>query len=252
VRLAIAITGLTVLAASAWIAAARPLVRQDQAKPTYQATGSEATITGKISFEGKPPQPKLIDTSADPACGANELYTEDFIIRGNLANVFVYIRSGEALEWYSFEVKSAEVSLAHNGCRYTPHVLGMQTSQTLKIFNEDATAHNIHFMPKANPESNQSQPPGAKPIELKFKTPEVGIPVRCNQHPWEKAYVAVLSHPFFAVTGFNGSYKISGLPSGHYTVTAWHEKLGEQTVEVTIGVKEQKKLDFSFSLPENQ
>lgn len=252
VRFAFALAGLA-LAMTFWMTAARPRALQEQTKPLYQPTGSEATIKGTVTFAGKPPQLRLIDKSSDPDCGNDELYTEDYIIRaGNLANAFVYVRSGDALEWYSFADRSPEVSLAHNGCRYAPHVLGMQATQTLKILNEDATVHNTYFLAKSNADFNQSQPAGAKPLEIKFKTPEGLIPVKDSQHPWEKAYVAVLSHPFFAVTGFNGAYKISGLPPGHYTVTAWHERLGEQTVEVTVGVNEQKKVDFSFWLPKNE
>jgi hypothetical protein len=76
------------------------------------------------------------------------------------------------------------------------------------------------------------------------------IPVKCNQHPWEKAYVAVFSHPFFAISALNGSYQISGLPPGQYTIVAWHERFGEQRAEVSVGVKERKNQDFSFKLPD--
>jgi carboxypeptidase family protein len=222
---------------------------QEPTKPAYQQTGSEGAITGSISFEGKLPQPKLIDQGADPVCQGNgDLYTEDVIIRaGKLANVFVYVRSGDAIEWYSFEPPAAEVSISHQGCRVVPHVMGMRTQQTLKVSNEDATTHNNHFTPKLNPDWNQSLPAGAAPLEKKFSQPEVLIPFKCNQHPWERAYVAVLSHPFFAVSSLNGSYRIKGLPPGQYSVVAWHERFGEQTTEISVGVREQKKVDFTFS-----
>jgi len=250
-RFSIAIIGTMMLAVAAMISPARsPGLAQDQTKPIYRATGSEATITGTISFAGKPPQPKRIDAGADPVCekASPELFTEDVIVRaGKLANVFVYIRSGDMLEWYSFEAASPEVSIAHRGCQLIPHVLGMQTQQVLKIANEDSTTHNTNLDAKSNPFSNQSQPPTAAPLEIKFKTPEVAIPVKDNQHPWERAYVAVLPHPFFAVSALNGSYQISGLPPGKYAVVAWHEGFGEQTAEISVGVGEHKKLDFTFS-----
>jgi hypothetical protein len=129
--------------------------------------------------------------------------------------------------------------------------LGQQQSQTLKIANEDGTIHNTHFTPKNNSDWNQSQPVDTAPLEKKFTAPEVLIPVKDNQHPWEKAYVAVLSHPFFSISARNGSYQISGLPPGQYTVVAWHERFGEQRSEISVGVGEQKNLDFTFKLPEN-
>jgi hypothetical protein len=137
-----------------------------QEKPAYQRTGSEGTIAGKVSFDGKIPQRKRIDTSSDPVCqDANpELFTEDIIITaGKLANVFVYVQSGDALEWYLFDAPTSDVSLAHQGCQFVPHLLGMRTSQTLKITNEDATVHNTHFLAKTNSESNQSQPADSAP-----------------------------------------------------------------------------------------
>ena len=248
-RLLISIVGISFFVVALLVAPGRsPAARQDQ-KLTYQPTGSEGTIVGSIVFDGKPPQPRLIDAAADPVCqGFDDLYTEDVIVRaGKLANVFVYVRSGDAIELYSFEPRSPEASITRRGCRNIPHVLGMQVQQTLKIANEDATTHNWHFIPKANADWNQSQAAGAAPLENKFPHPEVLIPVKCNQHPWEKAYVAVLAHPFFAVSALNGSYKISGLPPGQYTLVAWHERFGEQTMEVSVGVNEKKKVDFTFS-----
>lgn len=224
-----------------------------QGKLTYQPTGSEGSIKGKISFAGKLPQRRLIDTSSDPVCqNANsELYTEDVIITaGNLANVLVYVESGDMLGLYAFDATKSDVLLTHRRCQFVPHVLGMQLSQTLKIANEDATAHNTHLGLKDG-DWNQSQPENSQPLEKKFATPEPLIPVRDNQHPWEKAYIAVLSHPFFAVSGRNGSYQISGLPPGQYSVIARHERFGEQRAEISVGVSEQKNLDFTFKQPEN-
>ncbi len=225
-----------------------------QGKLTYEPTGSEGKISGKVSFAGKITQRKLIDTSSDPVCQAAnpELYTEDVIITaGNLANVLVYVESGDLLGLYAFDAPKSDVLLAHRRCQLVPHVLAMHVSQTLKIANEDATAHNTHLSPKNGGDWNQSQPENSPPLEKKFAAPEPLISIRDNQHPWEKAYIAVLSHPFYAVSARNGSYQISGLPPGQYTIVAWHERFGEQKAEIQVGVREQKNLDFSFKQPEN-
>lgn len=218
-----------------------------QQKPIYKTTGSEGTIIGTIAFAGKPEKPWRIDTSTDPVCTSLSPYlTTDWVVVKNhkLANVFVYVR-GENLNLYSFEPSSPTVVLEHKGCRFKPHVFGMQTQQTLRVLNDDNTTHNTHPTPKTNREWNQSQPAGAV-IEQRFAWPELFIPIKDNQHPWEKAYVGVLSHPFFAVSATDGTYKISGVPPGQYTVVAWHEKLGEQTVDVFVAGSEQKTLDFTF------
>ena len=220
----------------------------NQEKPVYRSTGSEGTIVGTVSFAGKPPEPRRIDTSADPVCTtlSPDLTTDWVVVNDRkLANVFVYVR-GENLDLYSFEPASPTVVLEHKGCRYLPHVFGMQTQQTLRVLNDDNTTHNTHPTPKNNREWNQSQPPGAI-IEQRFPWPDLFIPIKDNQHPWEKAYVGVLSHPFFSVSATNGTYKISGVPPGHYTIVAWHERLGEQTLEIFLAGSEQKTVDFTFN-----
>jgi hypothetical protein len=219
-----------------------------QDKPLYKPTGGEAALMGTINFAGTPPKPLLIDTSADPICEkVNPDQTTDWIVVTDhrLANAVIYVR-GESLDAYSFDVPFPEVTLEHKGCQYVPHVLGMQINQTLKILNNDPTTQNTHATPKNNPDWNQSQPPGAAAIELRFRSPELFVPMKDNQHPWEKAYVGVFSHPFFSVSGSDGSYRISGLPPGQYTVVAWHEKLGEQTVDLFLAGSEQRNLDFTF------
>ena len=221
----------------------------NQDKPTYRITGSEATLDGTISFAGTAPEAKRIDMSADPMCETlNPDSTIDWgvvVTNNKLADVLVYVR-GEHLNAYSFDAPSPYVTLDHRRCRYTPHVLGMQTLQTLKIVNSDTTTHNTHATPKSNPDRNQSQPPSAADLEYRFTLPELFIPMKCNQHPWERAVVAVFSHPFFSVTSTDGSYKISGLPPGQYTVAAWHEELGEQTVDLFLTGNEGRTLDFTF------
>jgi hypothetical protein len=219
-----------------------------QEKPNYKPTGGEATVEGTISFVGIPYEPRRLYTDADPICQTinPDQTTEWYVVADHkLANVVVYVRS-ESLNQYSFGSPSNEVTLEHKGCRYVPHVLGVQTQQVIRILNHDPTTQNTHAVPKNNPDWNQSQVPGAAALELRFGSPELFVPMKDNPHPWEQAYIGVFSHPFFSVSNTDGTYKISGVPPGQYTVVAWHEKLGEQTADVFLGLSELKTLDFSF------
>jgi plastocyanin len=220
-------------------------------------TPGAGSIAGTIAYNGTPPAPKKIATDADPVCGqANpNLSTEDNIVKdGKLANVFVYVKDGTTADGtkvgdYTYTTPSEAVNLDQHGCHYVPHVMGIQVNQKLKIVNSDPTQHNIHPTPKVNEEWNQTQPNGAAPIEKTFKRAEVLIPVKCNQHPWMKAYIGVLKHPFFAVSGEDGSYTIKGLPAGTYTVVAWHEGGAngtEKTMSVTVPATGAAKADFAF------
>jgi hypothetical protein len=223
-------------------------------KELYHQTGAEGTITGTITLTGKAPKPRQIDTSADPACGTmnSELLTEDAIVNdGKVANVFVYVQSGDALNLYSFEQPTTAALLERKGCRYEPHVLALRTGQQLAISNVDPTQHNTHPQPKSNLEWNQTQVPGATFIKT-FDRPETFIPFRCNQHPWEKAYVGVFSHPFFAVTDESGRYRIEGLPPGTYTLGIWHERFGEKTLAIRVFANETRDADFAFDVADKR
>ena len=224
---------------------------------TYSSKGDEGTVTGTIAYNGAAPAPKKIDSSADPVCAQRNpnLATEDTVVKdGKLANVFVYIKDGTLADGtkiadYTFATPSDAVTLDQEGCHYKPHVLGVQANQKLRITNSDPTQHNIHPTPKYNPEWNQTQPNGAAPIEKTFARPEVLIPVKCNQHPWMKAYVGVLKHSYYGVSGEDGTFTLKA-PPGNYTIAAWHEKGGpngtEKTMQVTVPANGSVKADFTF------
>jgi len=218
------------------------------AKKPYARTGYEVTFSGTITLTGKRPKPLNIDTSADPVCyDINPYPTTEWVVgnEGKLANVFIYVKS-ETLETYAFEQPTSPVIVEHKGCGYVPHVLGMRVGQPLMILNSDPTVHNTHAIPKSNVEWNQSQPPGAPPLTKSFNQSEVFIPLRDNQHPWEKAYVGVFDHPFFAISDEFGNYRIEGLPPGQYVVIAWHERFGEKRVEITFVPREVRDISFNF------
>jgi len=220
-------------------------------------SGPTGTISGVISYNGTPPAPRKIDTTADPVCGQKNpnLMTDDTIVKdGKLANTFVYIKEGTVeggknVGDYSWPVPPTPIKLDQNGCHYAPHVLGIQVNQKLNITNSDATQHNIHWTPKLNPEWNQSQANGAPPIEKTFTRAEVLVPVKCNQHPWMKGYIGVMKHPLFAVSSDTGAFEIKGVPAGKYTVVAWREGGAngeEKKMEVTVPANGAAKADFAF------
>lgn len=226
----------------------------------YKPKGNEGTIAGVISYTGAAPEPKKIDTAADPACSAKaaNLMTEEWAVKdGKVANTFLYIKEGTLadgtkISGYTFDAPTAAVALDQNGCHYKPHVAGVMAKQPISITNSDPTTHNIHFTPKNNPDWNQSQPNGAGALTHKLNAPEVSpslVAVKCNQHPWMKSYMGVLKHPFFAVSAEDGTYTIKGVPPGKYTLVAWHEGGAtgtEKTMEVTVAASAAAKADFSY------
>jgi plastocyanin len=215
------------------------------ANPVDPATAG--AVTGVVKFEGTPPKAEPISMDSDPYCEKQPNNATETVVVGEasgLQNVFVYVKDG--LGNRVFPVPSAPVVLDQKGCRYSPHVLGIQVGQTLVLASSDNTLHNIHAVPEQNREFNKAlQLAGLKHTHT-FSTKEVMVPFKCDVHKWMSAYVGVLDHPFYAVTSGNGRFQLNGLPPGTYTVEAWHEKLGTQTQTVTIAEKQTSDVAFTF------
>jgi hypothetical protein len=221
--------------------------KEAESGPVFSPTGNEGSIAGVIAYTAAAPTPRKIQMDSDPICAqkGKDATSEELLVKdGKLQNVFVFVKSG--LPRNTFPTPSQEVVLDQVGCRYVPHVVGLQTNQAFKVVNSDATNHNVHPVPQKNREWNETQYASAPPIIKKFPLEEVLIPVKCNQHSWMKAWVGVLKHPFFAVSGADGTFTIKGLPPGEYELEAWHEKLNSKTLKVTVKEKTEAKADFSF------
>ena len=218
------------------------------AKPDGSSAGS---VVGRVRFEGQPPRSIRISMSADPSCAKlhpGSALSEDFVMGsdGTLGNVVVFISDG--LGNRSFDVPAEPAVFEQKGCMYQPHVIAVQANQHIRVVNSDSTIHNIHPVPANNREWNKAEPAGST-LEETFAREEIAIPVKCNVHPWMRSYIAVFKHPFYAVTGKDGSFDLRNLPPGEYTVKAWHEKLGTMTEQITVAPGEAKSVDFVFKSP---
>jgi hypothetical protein len=204
-------------------------------------------IAGKVSFAGAVPAPQKVKLGADPKCAALHAGGLDRqpvkVKNGGLADVLVYVKSAVA----GAPAAPAEPLLLDQvGCEYRPHMVVVRVGQPLKIRNSDDTLHNIHPRPTVNREFNIGQPRKGMEVTRTFDQAEVMIPTGCDVHPWMRSYISVLAHPFFALTGEDGSYEIKGLPDGEYEVEAVHGQLKSTTGKVTVKGGQASKLDFAF------
>ena len=206
------------------------------------------TISGMANFGGDAPAMTAIDMSAEPDCEAGfgdggPMSQNVLVSGGGLANVFVYLSEGVS----GAPAASGAVELDQENCRYTPHVLGVQSGQDIAISNSDNLLHNINATPTENRGFNISQPRAGITSTQRFAVAEVMVPIRCDVHGWMQAYIGVVDHPYFAVTGADGSYSIANVPAGDYTLTAWHEEYGTMTASVTVTAGETASSSFDYN-----
>ena len=225
-----------------------PAAVAEPAAPAFDPS-TAGNVSGMVMVDGDLPAAEELMMNSDPNCvmAATNTMSSTYVgSDGHLGNVFVYVREG--LGDMTFPTPSEVVTLNQEGCRYIPHVLGIQVGQTLNIVNSDATLHNIHAIPAANQEFNMGQPIQGMQFDRTFDNVEVMVPFRCDVHGWMNAYVGVLDHPYFAVTGEDGMFDISSLPPGDYVIEAWHEELGTQTQNVTVTTGGTAEVSFTFSV----
>lgn len=221
------------------------------AAPAVSTDG--VSVSGMVTFDGKPPKPRIIDTrSDDDFCeklyADTPLYAAGAAIGpgGEFADIFVWIDDPPAADYPPPETPKL---LDQKGCRYTSHVFGMMVGQTLSVSNSDDTTHNVRGFAKANRPFNFGQPPGLKSRTRVFQNPEFPLKIKCDIHAWMQSYGFVMTHPFFAVTGEDGRYEIENVPAGTYTLKTWHEKLGELEQQITIGDADVPDTAFIYRRP---
>lgn len=212
-----------------------------------------ATISGTVTFEGKVPTLKPVAMEADPACArkhTSPVPSEALVLGdGNtMGNILVRVVKGLPAG-KTYPAPKDPVVMDQNGCKYSPHVMGMMVGQPFKVLNSDGILHNVHALPKVNKPFNMAMPATRTEASTSFEKEEGIFQVKCDVHPWMNAWILVSSNPFFSVTQKDGKFSIAGLDAGTYELEAWHEKLGVQKATVTVGGSETKTVAFKFSAP---
>jgi len=216
-------------------------------KPALDPTQA-ATLRGRVFYSGSVPQPQEIKMSGNPECSAMQhgpVYSEELVVHeGKLQNVVVFVKEG--LEGVSWEQSTQPVLIDQKSCVFVPHVVAVQANQPIELLNNDDTLHNVNARPKNSKGFNIGFPVKGLKRTVKLTEPECAVPIRCDLHPWMQGYIAVLSHPYFQVTGPDGAFEIANLPAGKYVIETWHEKLGTRSTVVEIQPKEIKEVVLEY------
>jgi plastocyanin len=233
-RLVPSVLGLAVVLASAGVRAGK------EGSP-----GAPGAISGTVKYLGKPPVRSPIDRSSDAACTGEALSEEVVVAGGKLADVHVRIQSGTVPGKH--DAPKAPIVIEQTGCAYRPRVVGAMVGQGLVIKNGDPTMHNVHAYAGEETAFNRSQPKRSKPIEH----PDLGkagqvFTLKCDVHAWMRAFLPVSDHPYFAVTPADGSFSLTRVPPGTYTLEAYHPKLGIKKKQVVVESGKTATIDFIF------
>jgi hypothetical protein len=214
--------------------------------------GTAGEITGTITLKGTPPKEKdITPLKEDATCGKlhTDMPTTHFYVVGSKGELADVIVSVQGVSGKSTGASAQPAVLDQHGCEYIPQILAVQTDQKIQIKNSDPVLHNIHDLPNpdsGNPEKNMAQMPNGPELSFTFAKPEDFLKFKCDVHPWMFAWVSVFDHPYFAVSGKDGTFKISNVPAGKYTIKAAHRKAGAVTQEVEVKDDAPAKVDLTL------
>ena len=204
------------------------------------------SITGTVMFKGTPPKRLPLDRTSDPVCADTVRLDEDIVVEGGkLRDVHVRIKIGTA---GTAPAPTTSAVITQSDCMYTPRVVGVVAGQKLEIRNGDPTFHNVRGTLGKQILWNLAHLADAPPhVRSDLGKPGDVVALHCDVHPWMAAWVVVSDHPYFAVTGADGTFKLDGVPAGIYTLEAWHPTLGLKTTKVKVQKGKPVKATFSFA-----
>lgn len=204
--------------------------------PTDRAwSDGYGTVTGQFVLAGPIPalQPLVAkgDTKVRDAavCAKQGVPDESLVVdpaTNGIANVFVYMTKAPKDIYPDLkQSKEKVVKFDQRGCRFLPHCLILRTDQTIAILSDDPILHNTDVVAVRNTGQNST-------ISLdrvgntKWTFPEaerMPTMVKCDIHPWMRAWWLIIDHPYAALSGKDGTFTIEKVPAGTQEFTAWQD-----------------------------
>lgn len=230
--------------------APRPAVITAPGQPYRVVSVAGGSISGTVDADGAIPSDTIIRPALDQnVCGTQILQRRVERSGTRIVGALVWltdIRSGRALPL------ERRFELTNDDCALDPYVQVIYTTSTLNVVTEDKALHTNRFINVGSGAYEAIAPFNdageVVPLDHRFKEPSQ-IEVVCEQHPWTRAWIAVLDHPYFAKTSATGSFNIPDIPPGRYRVRAWHPNLGFVDDSVTVVAGQQATVGLRIQRP---
>jgi len=193
-------------------------------------------IRGKVTYTDEVPVRKIIPTKDQQVCGGIREDPQVLLGPGSgVADAVVYLKDVQKGKRWDKPKKAP--SLNNHNCNFEPHVQVMPAGMNLAILNSDPVLHNTHgFLIKATV-FNVAMPQKGMRVERPIRKPGI-VRVECDAHGWMLAWVYAADNPYYAMTGKDGSFTITNVPPGDYTMVVWQEYTGEKEIPVSVKPKE--------------
>lgn len=188
-----------------------------------EAVANGGKITGTVTWTGGAYSARPLDVTKDvDTCkhpgAVDQTFSVDNASKG-VADVVVFItKIDKGKAWGKGGV------LDNKGCLFQPHVVlhGVK-SGALKISNSDPVNHNTHLVPSKNEDFNKMIASGkSESYGPDLKAEKLPMSVKCDIHGWMEGHVWIVDHPYYELSGKNGSFAISDVPAGSWQLAAWH------------------------------
>jgi plastocyanin len=203
-------------------------------------------IVGKVRYAGPAPKPETVNITKDQAvCAKTPQVESSLLVNADKGVKNVVVKVTDPKDGKKMTAPAQNATVDQNGCKFNPRVTIAAAGAPVDILNSDGILHNIHTWPGKNKPFNKAQPKFRKKMTETFPEPDV-IRITCDVHSWMTGYLIVAGHPYYGLSDEGGSFKITDVPAGTYTLDYWHEKLGTKTAQVTVPASGSVTADFEY------
>lgn len=241
-------TSLTAVAVAVCIPASLSVIPTTAFAAQYQVrqVADGGTVKGAVVFRGTVPTKTVLPTKDKQVCGGPR---KDALVTagpgGEVKDAVVFLKDvAGGKDWPAGAGKMKKPEIKNKKCIFEPHVQVVRAGP-IDIVNSDPVLHNTHGYYGKNTAFNVALPTQGGRVTKSLRRPGL-VRVDCDAHGWMEGWAYVVENPYYALTGKDGTFTISDVPPGNYTMVVWQEHVG--TVEMPVSVKAKQTVQVPVEL----